>query len=347
MAEIGIVPHWFRSQAHTLARELIAVFESRGDIVRVPGTDAKASGLDKWAVPDEEFGAGLALACSLGGDGTMLHTVELVARFDVPVFGVNVGHLGYLAAAQPEELPDLVPRLLAGQYEIDERMTLAVEIIAAGTRAQPESRASILGAATGTDGEAGEARSMERLARTHLALNEAVLEKRASGHTVRLGVHFNDEFFTNYAADGLIVATPTGSTAYALSARGPIVSPRLSAVVVVPVSPHTLFDRALVLGPHERVRVEVLDGRPAVLFVDGREMATLDPGSAISCTAGPHPALLVRFADRDFHQILKAKFGLPGPEADPRWSVAPDDGGALAQSTSGVDGPPDDRERSC
>lgn len=305
MADIGVVTHGFRAQARELAVQLISVFEGRGDTVRVPATDAKAAGLSRWAVPDDQFGPGLALACSLGGDGTMLHTVELVARFDVPVLGINVGHLGYLTAAQPEEIPGLLPRLLDGDFEIDERMTLAVQI---WQPAPPGHSTPVV--------------------RMHTSLNEAVLEKRASGHTVRLAVYFNDEFFTNYAADGLIVATPTGSTAYALSARGPIVSPRLSAIVVVPVSPHTLFDRALVLGPQERVKVEVLDGRPAVLFVDGREVATLSEGSSITCTSGLHPARLVRFADRDFHQILKAKFGLPGPDNDPRWAVAPDDIGS-------------------
>ena len=308
MAEIGIVPHLLRRQANDLARELITVFEGRGDRVRVPSTDAHRTGLARWAVPDQDFGAGLSLACSLGGDGTMLHTIELVATHDVPVLGVNVGHLGYLTAALPEELPGLLPRLLANDFAIDERMTLLVDV-------------------TTPDGPD----------QSYLALNEAVLEKRTSGHTVRLGVRFNDEFFINYAADGLIVATPTGSTAYALSARGPIVSPRLSAIVVVPVSPHTLFDRALVLGPQERVRVEVLDGRNAVLFVDGRDCGSLSEGSAISCTAGSHPARLVRFADRDFHQILKAKFGLPGPEADRRWALAPNDVEAAEAAEAGED----------
>jgi NAD+ kinase len=145
-----------------------------------------------------------------------------------------------------------------------------------------------------------------------VCLNEAVLEKTVSGHTIRLAASFNGSGrrFTTYTADGLIVSTPTGSTAYNLSARGPIVSPGLRAIVVTPVSPHGLFDRSLVLGGQESVRLEVLDGRPAALVLDGRDHGTLAPGDAVSCRAGAHDAHFVTFGDRDFHQILKTKFGL-------------------------------------
>jgi NAD+ kinase len=142
------------------------------------------------------------------------------------------------------------------------------------------------------------------------ALNEAWLEKTVPGHTVHMRLAIAGSWFTTYAADGLIVSTPTGSTAYNLSVRGPIVSPTLRAMVVKPVSPHQLFDFPLVLGPDEEVRVEVLEGRTATLLVDGRNIGELVPGDAITCRAGPHPAHLVRFGERDFHQILKAKFGL-------------------------------------
>ncbi len=142
------------------------------------------------------------------------------------------------------------------------------------------------------------------------ALNEVVLEKTVSGHTVRLAASVNGDDFTTYAADGLIVSTPTGSTAYNLSARGPILSPRHRAIVVTPVSPHMLFDRSLVLSAEEWVEVKVVDGPPAALVVDGREHGALQVGHAISCRAGAYDALFVTFGGRDFHQILKTKFGL-------------------------------------
>jgi NAD+ kinase len=130
------------------------------------------------------------------------------------------------------------------------------------------------------------------------------------GHTVRLAASIADRPFITYAADGILVATPTGSTAYNLSARGPIVSPHLRAIIVTPVSPHMLFDRPLVLGPSETVRLELLSGGPAVLVVDGSCLEHLAPGDAVVCRAGNHPARLVTFGRRDFHSILKAKFNL-------------------------------------
>jgi NAD+ kinase len=234
-------------------------------------------------VLDEGLVDGLDVVLSLGGDGTMLRTVSLVCDSGVPVLGVNVGHLGYLTEVEPAALQDALERLVAGAYSIEERMTLAVEIDAPAG-----------GEASGT----------------HASLNEAVLEKVAPGQAVRLAVSINDRFFTTYAADGLIVATPTGSTAYALSARGPIVSPRHAALLLTPVAPHMLFDRTLVLDPAETIRIEVIDGRPAMLSVDGREMGRLEEGDAITCRAGDHAARLISFDGRDFHQILKAKFGL-------------------------------------
>ena len=145
---------------------------------------------------------------------------------------------------------------------------------------------------------------------TYVVLNEAVVEKTESGHTIRLAVSINDNFFTTYAADGLIVATPTGSTAYALSARGPIVSPHLRALLLTPVAPHMLFDRTLVLDEREWVTLEVIDGRGASLSLDGRNTARLVTGESITCRVGSHDARLVTFGKRDFHQILKIKFGL-------------------------------------
>ena len=281
---IGIVPHLARGEAKSLARHVVLAAERAGASVRVPQSDATVVGLEAWAVPDAVFADGLSYAFSLGGDGTMLRTVSLVSHRHVPVVGVNVGHLGYLASEQPADLAEVLRRVLSGEHGIEERMMLAIRI-------------------TNHDG----------LVRQFTALNDAVLEKSNAGNTVRLAVSFNGVPFADYSADGVIVATPTGSTAYAFSVRGPIVSPLMRALVVVPISPHMLFDRALVLDASESVRMEVLDGRTATLFVDGRDEGPLPEGSVVTCSADAHPARLVTFGPRDFHGILKAKFGLPGP----------------------------------
>ncbi len=137
-----------------------------------------------------------------------------------------------------------------------------------------------------------------------------MIERQESGHTVRLLVRIDGASFTTYAADGLIVATPTGSTAYSLSARGPVVSPRHRALLLTPVSPHMLFDRSLVLDPEETIEIEVTGHRSADLNVDGQRAATLGQGSIVRFRPADEPARFVRLGPRRFHQILKAKFGL-------------------------------------
>jgi NAD+ kinase len=281
---IGLVPHLARPEAAELARRAASLLEAAGVHVRVPASDAEMVGLQQWAVPDDAFAEGLSYAFSLGGDGTMLRTVALVCASHVPVVGINVGHLGYLASEQPADLDGVIRRVLSGDHRIEERMMLDVEVSA-----------------------------RHRPSQHFAALNDAVLEKSNAGNTVRLGVSFNDVPFADYSADGVIVATPTGSTAYAFSVRGPIVSPLMRALVIVPISPHMLFDRSLVLDEHETVRLEVLDGRTSTLFIDGRDEGELPDGAVVTVRANPDPARLVTFGPRDFHGILKAKFGLPGP----------------------------------
>lgn len=280
MAVVALVPHRMRPEALELASKAIAWLEERHHEARVPADAARTEELRRHAFPTGEIAEGLDLAVSLGGDGTMLHTVDLLAGSGVAVMGVNVGHLGYLTEVEPAALPDALECFLAGDYKVEDRMTLEVEVLRGGG------------------------------AEVCVCLNEAVLEKTESGHTIRVAADVNSRHFITYTADGLIVSTPTGSTAYNLSARGPILSPCQRAIVVTPVSPHGLFDRSLVLGAHEAVRLEVLDGRSAALVLDGRDHGALAPGDTVSCRAGAHDAHFVTFGERDFHQILKAKFGL-------------------------------------
>jgi NAD+ kinase len=144
----------------------------------------------------------------------------------------------------------------------------------------------------------------------HRALNEASFEKTKSGQTVRLAVSIDGVPFTTFQADGLLVATPTGSTAYALSARGPIVSPTHQAILLTPLAPHMLFDRSLVLDSSESVVVEVVGDRDVVMAVDGQEVCSLAVGDLVSCASSNAPAVFVRLEPNRFHQVLKAKFGL-------------------------------------
>ena len=281
VAVVGLVPHRDRAIAHELARHAAEWLAERGIEVRLPTGDASAAGLDHLAVTPDDFPRGLDLAISLGGDGTMLRTVDLVYETGAAVLGVNVGQMGYLAEVEPSDLDDALGRVLAGDFEVDERMVLEVVV--------------------GSEGPANG---------RWWALNEIVIEKNRTGRLARLDVAINGAFFTTYAADGVIVATPTGSTAYSFSARGPIVSPRHRCLLLTPVSPHMLFDRSLVLDEEEELRFTVAAERNVVLTLDGRELGDLDEGDTVTCTGGPKPARIVTFGPRDFHQILKAKFGL-------------------------------------
>jgi NAD+ kinase len=282
MAALALVVHPDRPHAAELARQTTDWLVRAGHEVRLTRDDAAAAGRPDLGRPDAEVLAGLDLAVSLGGDGTMLRAVDLVARAEVPVIGVNLGQLAYLSEVEPAGVRPALERFLAGDFAIEERMLVAATI------------ESPLGTT----------------APVAIGLNEIVLEKTESGHTVRLEVEINGNFFTPYTADGLIVATPTGSTAYALSARGPIVEPTHRALLLTPVSPHMLFDRTLVLSPDAVVRLTVTGTRPANLSVDGRLFGELKAGDTISCTASEHVAKFVVFGRRDFHGILKAKFKL-------------------------------------
>jgi NAD+ kinase len=298
VAVVGILLHHEREQAAELARDAAAWLIERGHEVQLPLRDAGIAGLPELGVAEEGFAPGLDLALSLGGDGTMLRTVDLVAADGVPVVGVNVGQLGYLTEVEPPGLRMALKRFLAGSYEVEERMLLQVAV---DTRQPLDDGAMPSG---------GTSRRPRGDPSTYLGLNEAVLEKTPMGHTVRLGVSIDGEMFTPYAADGLIVATPTGSTAYAFSARGPIVEPIHRCLLMTPVSPHMLFDRSLVLAPEARLRIEVVGDRPATLSVDGHNLGTLHRGDAVTMTAAAESARFVTFGPRNFLRILKTKFGL-------------------------------------
>jgi NAD+ kinase len=215
----------------------------------------------------------------------MLRTVDLVSPDGVPVLGVNLGQLGYLTTVEPAGLRRALSRFLAGDYQLESRMTLDVSV-------------------TDDHGD-GSQTALHRC-----ALNDVVLQKTVAGHTMRTEVSLNGEPFLTFASDALILATPTGSTAYNLSARGPIVSPRARVQILTPVAPHMLFDRSLVLDADEAVSIVTIGGQSADVVVDGWLATTLRPGHTIHCRKGVEDARLVTFGARDFHRILKSKFGL-------------------------------------
>jgi NAD+ kinase len=279
MSAFGLVLH--RGRAVDLAGDAIDWLVERGHEVRLGADDAEALGRPQLGVDDDKLAVGLDLVLSLGGDGTMLRAVDLAAAEDVPVLGVNLGQLGYLTEVEPAGIRMALKRFLAGSYSIEERLRLDVTVHRDG--AEPE-----------------------RIE----AFNEVVVEKSQMGRTVRLDVELDGRPFTSYVCDGLLLATPTGSTAYAFSVRGPIIDPRHRAILMAPVAAHMLFDRSLVLQPDCRVTVTVAGDRAAGVSVDGRAGEALAPGDVVQCTGSARPARIVTFGGHDFHAVLRDKFGL-------------------------------------
>ena len=280
MATVTFLVHPERPDALALATDTAEWLKERGDVARI----LQFSGPDRVAEAgvDEDLGAvdlaGTDVAVSLGGDGTFLRVVRLATGADVPVLGVNFGRLGYLPDLGPDQVRGALQKVLEGKAAIEERCALEVSI---SDRSTPDDVSTLL------------------------ALNEVVIEKIEFGHTVRLATTIDGEQALTYSADGLIIATPTGSTAYNLSAGGPILAPTLRAMVVTPVAPHFSLDRSLVLGEDQCVVVEVAADRNGVLVIDGQEVGRLQPGAVISCRVAQHPVRVVRNEPHTFGTILR------------------------------------------
>jgi NAD+ kinase len=276
MAAIGLAPHADRVSAVEVARSTAEWLEAQGHkAVALPGiglAPTKPEGVDD-----------LDLVVSLGGDGTMLRTVGVMIGTGVPVLGVNFGRFGYLTAVEPDGLRRAIERFLAGDYELERRMTVDALIVPA-------------------------ANAVPRYATT--GMNDVVLARPAGMHTINTSVAISGTRFLRYAADSMIVSTATGSTGYNLSARGPIISPKLRCLVLTPVAPHMLFDRSVVLDSTDDVSFQLEGGCAAELIVDGLSCGQVEVGERLVCRAGTNDATLVNFGDRKFETVLKNKFRL-------------------------------------
>jgi NAD+ kinase len=269
-----------RDHARTVAKDLIAA----GFTVRVVAGEAgeiDLPGVVPVAGPDAAAGAEIVFA--LGGDGTLLRAAELARPAAVPLLGINLGKVGFLAEAEIDDLDSAVRYAVARQYTVDERLTLAVRVEHEG-----------------------------RTLATSWALNEASVEKGARERVLELRVDVDGRPLSRYGCDGVVCATPTGSTAYAFSAGGPVVWPEVEALLLVPISAHALFSRALVTAPSSTITVEVDPRAPgAVLCCDGRRVFDVPPGAVITVRRGDPPVRVARLRPSPFTDRLVAKFGLP------------------------------------
>jgi len=226
----------------------------------------------------------LELVVVLGGDGTILRAAELTRGCSAPLLGVNLGHVGFLAESEREDLTETITRALARDYLVEERMTLNVRVKV----------------------------NSEVIYETW-ALNEATVEKASRERMLEVVIEVDGRPLSSFGCDGVVMSTPTGSTAYAFSAGGPIVWPSLDALLLVPLSPHALFARPLVVGPDSALAVEVLDRTQGtgVLWCDGRRAHDLPRGARVVVRRSPIPVRLARLSQGPFTDRLVRKFNLP------------------------------------
>jgi NAD+ kinase len=276
---VGVVGHPnYEILGETLARLQAFARRSGVSLFFEPGL---AEHTDDGQALTPEVCRTLELLVTLGGDGTLLRGARMVAADGVPVLGINLGHLGFLTSAPREEIEGALERWRGGEFEIDERMALAVH-------------------AENGDGSAP--------GKVHLALNDAVLHKGGAARVIRLSMRAQRDVVGSYSADGIILATPTGSTAYSLSAGGPIVSPTVDCIIATPICPHTLGVRPLILPADETITIEVLSPtEELILTIDGQEHERLVPGQKVVARRAEQPVRLVRFPGQTFFQTLRRK----------------------------------------
>ena len=280
-----VMTHTGRAEAVKAGREMIARLMERGLAVSVLPDEAAelcSEGVD--TAPGLSPAAGCELVVVMGGDGTILRGAELVRGTQVPLLGVNLGHVGFLAESEREDLAATVQRIVDRDYEVEERMTIDVTVL--------------------VDGEV--------VARSW-ALNEASVEKASNERMLVVVMEVDGRPLSTVGCDGVVLATPTGSTAYAFSAGGPVVWPQVEALLLVPIAAHALFARPLVVAPTSRLAVEVLGEGPTVgvMWCDGRRRFDLARGSRVEATRGQIPVRLARLAMGPFTDRLVAKFRLP------------------------------------
>jgi NAD+ kinase len=279
-----IVTHAGRALNVVHARRVAAQLAAAGFGLRVLTEEAPDLNIDATVVrPDEKAAVGAEIVLALGGDGTLLRAAALARPAGAALLGVNLGRVGFLAEAEAEHLDETVDRVVEGDYAVDERMTLDLTV------GRPDGSIS-----------------------HGWALNEASVEKAARERMLEAMVSIDGRPLSRWGCDGVVCATPTGSTAYAFSAGGPVVWPDVEAMLVVPISAHALFARPLVTAPTSTIIIEVLwDGCPAVVSCDGQRVVHMPPGSRAVIRRGSEPVRVVRMSPRPFTDRLVAKFGLP------------------------------------
>jgi len=286
-----VLAHTGRAEVRDVARACVKALTGHGIAVRLLSNEARdlglgedaAGGLVETTDPDDVPGEGCELALVIGGDGSILRAAELTRETSTPLLGVNLGHVGFLAEAEQEDVESTIAAIVARAYTAEDRLTLDVQVFHG-----------------------------KEVVWSTFALNEASVEKAARERMLEVVVEVDGRPLSRWGCDGVVCATPTGSTAYNFSAGGPVVWPEVEALLMVPLSAHALFARPMVVAPTSVLAVEILANTGSgVLWCDGRRTVDLPPGARIEVRRGARPVRLVRLHQAPFTDRLVAKFGLP------------------------------------
>lgn len=282
MDVVGIVPNTYKANVLEVTGKLATWLQGQGKTVRVLQEDAQVLRLEDLSRPRKDFTDGLDVILALGGDGTVLRAVDLAYERSTPLLGINLGRMGFLTAFGQREMYESLGRVLQGEFRVQQRTLLECNIHRPGE---------------------------ERLFH---ALNEIVVGRTTLRRMVRLDVYINGEYFNFYLGDGLIFATATGSTAYSLSAGGPIMEPNLNCMLMTPICSHSLMARSVVLAAEDRVEIRFPPQKvnPA-LSVDGREELQLELEQVIELRAAQRALPLVKLPEYSFFGLVRQKFKFP------------------------------------
>lgn len=281
---VGLIMNYKKEKTRETACKIIDWLNSKKLKVCIEGNMGKEIGKKELNCPTEKFLKEVDLIISLGGDGTLLRAARLAATEGIPVFGVNLGGLGFLTQIGIDDLEKSLEKLYQERYFLDERMMLSCTV-----------------------------KRREKEIKKFTALNDVVIGKGAFARIICLATYVNNDYVISYSADGLVVSTSTGSTAYSLSAGGPIVNPNINSIILTPICPHTLSARPLIIGEDDQVKITLeVSEEEVMVTIDGQEGFTLKPNDEVIIKKSDHKARLITFKEKSFYAILREKLRWSG-----------------------------------
>lgn len=276
---IGLVVNLTKPKATEIAKQLIVAIHGCKGQVYIEQEAAIAMGMEQFSLPSSSFQGIVDLIFVLGGDGTLLGAARHFSCYEIPMLGINIGHLGFLSEAEPKDLDDSVQRVLNGDFYLEHRMMIETSVMRSGT-----------------------------CVHRSVGLNDVGIGKGSFARMIQVGIYVDDQFYDEYFGDGLLISTPTGSTAYSLSCGGPIVVPNLQVMVLTPICAHKLVVRPCVIGATQQIRVKVSARHSDFgLTVDGQVGFPLVSGDEVVISKAGCDTILIRWQERAFFSILQEK----------------------------------------